>query len=778
MEKISQWIVSMYRWDSGGIWERFQVFYLAQGRGGDSTLALGELMSTPMMALVISVEMTWRSFMDSFYLGQEGSEINNLRRGPRGGALMRILAGDATLASGDGTTPESGDLDSLPSWVSDHLGEGSPYMTDEVNQSPSSPMEGSHEESSLVAIHPSVEEKTNIMTLEELNALRDTYSFPSGVHIRLPDEGETITSIRPGKVAFYEAAFPAGLRFPLHNTIRLILQFYNICPTQLVPNAWRSIACSMALWRVYRYSISLSEFRNLFSLNSNPKPDQGWLYFKARNKKVLLGGYPSNVKGWKRKFFFVSGDEWEIPEEKSRKGAARVPRTWGISDKHCNNPPRLFDDEMKVFEEIFRSVEESGRFSVPVLLDSKSFRRVFASPGSRALRTAGDHLPSGEAVSSSSNVGESRNPHEQARRESPSRDDSIVCLGSFRIELRRLLPHIPDLTLLRWTGGKVLDPILGNYLNVPSSNPSSESCSDSSQPVELESDAMSKRVSFKKIGEKLGKAAGASSGTPAPAKGVVIGEKRAGESITSSPSKKAKVDDGLKGKGVDIRPEGKKKASSSSKTSAAPTVVPSRPGEGTSAHLGAVPGPVPSILGSPSVAERLLRGVIPPADKEKVDKLTLDQTATKLFHVIGQEGRVASMETEVARLQKSAADFEQQLAESRVREQQALEELAKVKGDRDSLADHLGKLGALVNELREALNKAKESAVEEFKSSSEFMVAVEDAASKYFGEGFDFCKVQLRRHHPDLAIDLEGTVVDQDLLAEQDEAAEREREKI
>ncbi|GFY87156.1 hypothetical protein Acr_05g0007950 [Actinidia rufa] len=665
---------------------------------------------------------------------------------------------------------KSGDLDSLPSWVSDHLGEGSPYMTDEVNQSPSSPMEGSHEESSLVAIHPSVEEKTNIMTLEELNALRDTYSFPSGVQIRLPDEGETITSTRPGEVAFYEAAFSAGLRFSLHNTIRLILQFYNICPTQLVPNAWRSITCSMALWRVYRYSISLSEFRNLFSLNSNPKPDQGWLYFKARNKKVLLGGYPSNVKGWKSKFFFVSGDEWEIPEEKSRKGAARVPRTWGIPDKHCNNPPRLFDDEMKVFEEIFRSVEESGRFSVPVLLDSKSFRRVFAFTGSRASRTAGDHLPSGEAVSSSSDVGESRNPHEQARRESPSRDDSIVCLGSFRTELRRLLPHIPDLTLLRWTGGKVLDPILGNYLNVPSSNPSSESCSDSSQPVELESDAMSKRVSFKKIGEKLGKAAGASSGTPAPAKGVVIGEKRAGESITSSPSKKAKADDGSKGEGVFIGPEGKKKASSSSKTSAAPTVVPSRPGEGTSAHLGAVPGPTPSILGSPSITERLLQGVIPPTDKEKVDKLTLDQTAMKLFHVIGQAlvlGSSLAVRSREAREQAS-------LQEGRVAsmETESLDELAKAKGDRDSLADHLGKSGALVNELREALNKAKESSVEEFKSSSEFMVAVEDAASKYFGEGFNFCKVQLRRHHPDLAIDLKGTVVDQDLLAELDEAEE------
>ena len=182
-------------------------------------------------------------------------------------------------------------------------------MTDEVNQSPSSPMEGSPDVNPLIAIHPSVEEKHNIMTLEELNALRDTYSFPPGVRVRLPDEGETITSARPGEVAFYEAAFPASLRFPLHSIIRLILQFYNICPAQLIPNAWRSIACSMAMWRVFKYTLSVSEFRNLFSLNSNPKPDQGWLYFKARNNKTLLGGYPNNVKGWKSKFFFVSGDK-------------------------------------------------------------------------------------------------------------------------------------------------------------------------------------------------------------------------------------------------------------------------------------------------------------------------------------------------------------------------------------------------------------------------------------------------------------------------------------
>ncbi|GFZ15035.1 hypothetical protein Acr_24g0012250 [Actinidia rufa] len=52
-------------------------------------------MSTPMVALASSVEMTWRGPMDSFYLGQEGSEINPPKRSWadqfRGGARATCL---------------------------------------------------------------------------------------------------------------------------------------------------------------------------------------------------------------------------------------------------------------------------------------------------------------------------------------------------------------------------------------------------------------------------------------------------------------------------------------------------------------------------------------------------------------------------------------------------------------------------------------------------------------------------------------------------------------
>ncbi|GFY95478.1 hypothetical protein Acr_10g0008630 [Actinidia rufa] len=40
--------------------------------------------------------------------------------------------------------------------------------------------------------------------------------------------------------------------------------------------------------------------------------DSGWLYFKVRLGKTITKGYPNNVKGWKRRFFFALRDDWEF----------------------------------------------------------------------------------------------------------------------------------------------------------------------------------------------------------------------------------------------------------------------------------------------------------------------------------------------------------------------------------------------------------------------------------------------------------------------------------
>ena len=100
--------------------------------------------------------------------------------------------------------------------------------------------------------------------------------------------------------------------------------------------------------------------------------------------------------------------------------------------------------------------------------------------------------------------------------------------------------------------------------------------------------------------------------------------------------------------------------------------------------------------------------------------------------------------------------------------------MAKLKDEQDDVVDKLEKSSVLVVELWEAVFRAKKFAVDEFKSSSEFLKTVEDAASKKFSEGFDFCKWQLRCHHLDLAINLEYMGLDHDVLAEEVDGKEEE----
>ncbi|GFS33578.1 hypothetical protein Acr_00g0029410 [Actinidia rufa] len=139
--------------------------------------------------------------------------------------------------------------DSLPSWISEHLGERS-YMSNEVNQLPLPPPDESPPRDKLpgrgenpgVDTHSSPATEINIVSQDDLDRLRESYSFPAGVQTRIPEEGETILSTRTSEVTFYEAAFPTGLRRHL----------------------------------------SLNKFRCLYTLFNSPGSDSGWLYFKAR----------------------------------------------------------------------------------------------------------------------------------------------------------------------------------------------------------------------------------------------------------------------------------------------------------------------------------------------------------------------------------------------------------------------------------------------------------------------------------------------------------------
>ncbi|GFZ03492.1 hypothetical protein Acr_16g0001160 [Actinidia rufa] len=443
-------------------------------------------------------------------------------------------------------------------------------MIDEANQHPSPPPKESSplERLSEVEVPSSLAMELNIMTQGDLDRLWETCSFPLGVQTRIPGNGETVLSTGDGKC-----------------------------------------------------HLSLNEFRCLYALLKGLKSESEWLYFKARPGKNILKGAPSNVMGWKKRFFFVSGDDWEfhlsIPHEE---GAVRVLRSWGAPDRR------------------------RGHFKILVVLDSKTFHKYFA-PGRVEMSLSGRGTTEGDiggeaegdirgrATVSAGDASESSHSKDVPRPEVPSRDDSVEFIGIIGKEMRRILPHVLDLTLLRWSGGKVRDPFLGL---APSSLSSS---SDSRLGSPSDSD-WSKRINLSQLAK-------------------VVAEK----TVTAS-SKKAKK----------------------TKTDSGTHVVPVRqpiPVEGGVAK--SVPsealGPHASMMASAAMEEKILDGVILPDDKEKMEKLTFDQVVTKFLHVLGQEAlaevsvkekkatkEIEARNKEVARLESRVAELEksQNLAKGRI----------------------------------------------------------------------------------------------------------------
>ncbi|GFY97651.1 hypothetical protein Acr_12g0001920 [Actinidia rufa] len=289
---------------------------------------------------------------------------------------------------------------------------------------------------------------------------------------------------------------------------------------------------------------------------------------------------------------------------------------------------------------------------------------------------------------------------------------------------------------------------------------------------------MSKRLKLSDLAKGVAQKA-----TTSASKGVVISK---GSETTSG---KRALDDGSKGKQVAQSPE-PKKARIDTGASGAPARPPvaSRVGSSAQRTLGEALGPQASVMASAATAEKILAGVILPADKEKVDRLTFDQVVTKFLHVLGQgvvlgsslavrsrdfaecalnqKAIAESAEMEMVRAQNRAIELEGALAEEKAKGKKLTE-------DADARDKVIAKLEARISELEKSQSLTQGRIIAAFKESDDFLEAVKGSASSYFGDGFDFCKRQLANQYPDLGVDLEDVEMDHELLAKEEAEAEK-----
>ncbi|XP_057252097.1 uncharacterized protein LOC130592044 [Beta vulgaris subsp. vulgaris] len=154
-----------------------------------------------------------------------------------------------------------------------------------------------------------------------------------------PDASHTILSPPPGCTAFYYKAMEMGLRFPLTQFEKDILNAFNLCLGQLSPNSWGGILAVQVICDIIGVKPTLTLWRHLYKLFEMPAGDHepGWWCFQARRGYRTVLDLPTSQKGFRRGFAFVYyGGEWGIPI---------VPPS--ADPNHCLNfkVPELSEDE-------------------------------------------------------------------------------------------------------------------------------------------------------------------------------------------------------------------------------------------------------------------------------------------------------------------------------------------------------------------------------------------------------------------------------------------------
>ena len=174
---------------------------------------------------------------------------------------------------------------------------------------------------------------SKVIDTEGLDRYRVRYQIPEDVVLRIPESDEVSCSSRYGDVAFYEADFNAGIRFPMQPLMRELLDRLNLAPGQLAPNAWRTVVGSMVMWKVLsdgKDDITIDELLFCYKPCQIPASPGFWsLNMRQRGLKLIVGT-PSSNREWKDNYVFVCGDNWEGLQCEKDDNFIPVRREWGV----------------------------------------------------------------------------------------------------------------------------------------------------------------------------------------------------------------------------------------------------------------------------------------------------------------------------------------------------------------------------------------------------------------------------------------------------------------
>ncbi|RZS22014.1 hypothetical protein BHM03_00054735 [Ensete ventricosum] len=138
-----------------------------------------------------------------------------------------------------------------------------------------------------------------------LAVIRGRYSISAEYGLHVPRPGQRPCSSDAPDICISVDALEAGLRFPLHPLIKECLRWWRISPSQVAPNSWRYLVMFLGECR----GVGIIPTRDLFMAAFRLCKSRGGYYLTAR-VGFQVSGAPSNNKGWKSRYLFVSGPVW------------------------------------------------------------------------------------------------------------------------------------------------------------------------------------------------------------------------------------------------------------------------------------------------------------------------------------------------------------------------------------------------------------------------------------------------------------------------------------
>ena len=111
-----------------------------------------------------------------------------------------------------------------------------------------------------------------------------------------------------------------------------LLDRFDIAPGQLMPKSWRILVSCMGIWLAVTDGGMLKVDELVYMYRLKESKEYGYYELVPWERRTrIVKGLPSSFRYWKSKFFFVSGDHFEIPFGGVWGELSRLLRRWGTS---------------------------------------------------------------------------------------------------------------------------------------------------------------------------------------------------------------------------------------------------------------------------------------------------------------------------------------------------------------------------------------------------------------------------------------------------------------